>query len=47
MWSLFPELLGPIIVAFLVGSLTAWALVGLLLPRLPEAEEPPAGSGGP
>jgi len=48
MWSLFPELLGPMILAFVVGSLFAWALLGLFLPRRPSsAAERPVGPGGP
>lgn len=39
MWSLFPELLGPMLLAFVAGSFVAWALLGLLLPR--RAERPP------
>jgi hypothetical protein len=44
MWSLFPELLGPMIVAFVLGSLFAWAAVGLVLPRRPDdtfTDQPP------
>lgn len=44
MWTLFPELLGPILVAFVLGSLVAWALLGLVLPKAP-AED--AGSTTP
>lgn len=49
MWSLFPELLGPMLVAFVVGSLVAWAAVGLFLPRrpAPEPDEQPTGLRGP
>jgi hypothetical protein len=35
MWSLFPELLGPMLVAFVAGSLVAWVLVAIILPRRP------------
>lgn len=49
MWSLFPELLGPMVIAFVLGSILAWALVGLVLPRRPspEALERPLGTRGP
>jgi len=45
MWSLFPELLGPMILAFVLGSLFAWALLGLFLPRRPSSApiDRPAG----
>lgn len=36
MWMLFPELLVPMIAAFLVGSLLAWVVVGMVLPRKPD-----------
>lgn len=43
MWlSLFPELLGPMILAFLVGSLVAWLAIGMILRPVPE--DPPAES---
>jgi hypothetical protein len=50
MWSLFPELLGPMILAFVAGSLFAWVFVGLLLPRRPSTTAPadqPTGPRGP
>jgi hypothetical protein len=49
MWSLFPELLGPMILAFVAGSVVAWAVVGLFIPRRPTpapAPPPPPGSRG-
>ncbi|HET7689869.1 MAG TPA: hypothetical protein VFK41_05805 [Nocardioidaceae bacterium] len=50
MWlSLFPELLGPMILAFAVGSLVAWLAVGMILRPVPEDQptEPPNGTRGP
>jgi hypothetical protein len=35
MWSLFPELLIPMILAFIIGSGLAWAVIALVLPRRP------------
>jgi hypothetical protein len=34
-WSLFPELLGPMILAFVLGSVVAWAFLGIVLRRYP------------
>ena len=43
MWlSLFPELLGPMILAFVAGSLVAWLALGMILRPVPE--DPPAES---
>ncbi len=47
MWSLFPELLGPMLVAFVVGSIVAWAVLGLLLRKRPDAAEQPPANRGP
>lgn len=50
MWlSLFPELLGPMILAFMAGSLVAWLTVGMIFPRVPDEQpvEPPTGPRGP
>ncbi len=45
MWSLFPELLGPMILAFVVGSVFSWALIGMLLPRHPDGRRTAVSKG--
>ena len=48
MWSLFPEFLGPMILAFVAGSLVAWLAVGMVLRKYPEqVVEQPTGPRGP
>ena len=49
MWSLFPELLGPMIIAFVAGSLVAWLAVGMVLRKYPEDQvaDQPTGPRGP
>lgn len=49
MWSLFPELLGPMILAFVAGSAVAWLAVGMVLRKYPEDQvaEKPTGQWGP
>jgi len=49
MWSLFPELLGPMIGAFVAGSLIAWIVVTIVLPKRPTAADYqlPPRPGGP
>lgn len=49
MWSLFPELLGPMIAAFVAGSIIAFLLVSIVLPRRPSAADyvRPPGPRGP
>ena len=44
MWQLFPELVGPMIAAFVAGSFVAWLLVLIVLRRRPQ-EEPPRSPG--
>ncbi|HSV38194.1 MAG TPA: hypothetical protein VLI04_05490 [Nocardioidaceae bacterium] len=48
MWSLFPELLGPMILAFVAGSLVAWLALGMVLRKYPtdEVDDQPAGPRG-
>lgn len=44
MWILLPELLVPMVIAFVVGSLLAWAVVGMVLPR--EGRKASGSEGG-